>query len=167
MTGWYDIKSLDTINHIEDVTGILQSVEHIQRLIQEEIEKTQLDPSNILLGGFSQGGAIALATALHGKGSNTEKLAGVVACSSYLPIRKELLNEEVKSNCNLLNMPILMLHGDADQLIPLSIGQMSYQTLISNQFVNCQFKSYPNMGHSLCVQEIGDICAFVKKSLKL
>jgi predicted esterase len=70
---------------VEDEDGMLTSVELIRGLIGDEI-RSGIDPSRIVLGGFSQGGAMSLLTAL----TLDFKLAGVVCMSGWLPLQHKI-----------------------------------------------------------------------------
>ena len=80
MPGWFDITSLEFEDREQDLTGMQESVEIVNQLIEKEIE-SGIKPEHIVIAGFSQGGVIALLAALQGK----FKLAGVIALSTYLP----------------------------------------------------------------------------------
>ena len=83
MPGWSDIMGLDA-DSAEDAAGFNESAERIKALIQKEVEGG-IPTKSILLGGFSQGGALALHTSLR----YPSPLAGCVALSSWLPLRKD------------------------------------------------------------------------------
>lgn len=82
MPSWFDLKSLD-VSGPEDVEGINKATETIHNLINAEIADG-IDPSRIIVGGFSQGGALALYSSL----IFPEKLGGVMALSCWLPLHK-------------------------------------------------------------------------------
>ena len=82
MPAWFDLYSLDPTGQ-EDDRGIEKSKQIITNLIEDEINNG-IDPSRIVLGGFSQGGAIAL-TALS-REPRSEPLAGCIALSTYFLI---------------------------------------------------------------------------------
>lgn len=63
--------------------GIVKASETVHKMIMDEIQ-VGIPPNKILLGGFSQGGALALYSAL----TFHQKLAGVVSLSGWLPLRK-------------------------------------------------------------------------------
>lgn len=70
---------------VDDEAGVLKSAEQINRLISAEVE-SGTPPNRIVLGGFSQGGVIALVTGLTGE----RKLAGLMGLSTWLPLRDRL-----------------------------------------------------------------------------
>jgi len=84
MRGWYDITSLEFDSREEDAPGIKESANQVADLIEREISRG-ISANNILLAGFSQGGAIALYAGLTGK----HLVGGILALSTYLPIHAE------------------------------------------------------------------------------
>ena len=155
MPAWYDIYGL-TGNSKEDASGIKTSQEYINALIQKELGKG-IASERIVLAGFSQGGAIALHTALR----YPQRLAGVLALSTYLPLKSTLVAEAHPANADL---PIFMAHGTFDNVISLETCSISLNIL-----KNCQFpvtwREY-NMAHSVCAEEIADILIFLKQVLQ-
>ena len=89
MPAWYDIRNIedDRSSIREDLQGVENSVKVLQSLI--DIEARELKDhgkSRIMIGGFSQGGAIALSALL----KSSDKLAGCIALSTYIPGLKKL-----------------------------------------------------------------------------
>ncbi|WP_369797023.1 alpha/beta hydrolase [Methylotenera sp. L2L1] len=156
MPAWYDIYGHIPITH-EDEAGIKASQEYINSLIINEINRG-VPSERILLAGFSQGGAIALHTALR----YPQKLAGVLALSTYLPLHALLSKEASTANTDT---PILIAHGIFDDIIPLETAAKS-RDLLQNCRYSVNWREY-NMAHSLCDQEIIDIQIFLKQVLSL
>jgi len=156
MPAWYDIYGNIPITH-EDEEGIRASQEYINSLIEKEINKG-ISSERILLAGFSQGGAIALHTALR----YPHKLAGVLALSTYLPLHSLLSSEASTTNANT---PIFMAHGIFDDIISLEMAAKS-RDLLQNCRYSVSWHEY-DMAHSLCDQEIIDIQSFLKQVLSL
>jgi len=154
MPAWYDIYGNIPIVQ-EDETGIKVSECYINSLITNEISRG-INAERILLAGFSQGGAIALHTALR----YPQRLAGVLALSTYVPLHSSLSKEAHAAN---MNTPIFMAHGTFDDIIPLSMAEKSRNLLQSCQY-SVSWHQY-NMAHSLCEQEIIDIESFLTQVL--
>ncbi|TFW73349.1 carboxylesterase [Methylotenera oryzisoli] len=154
MPAWYDIYGNIPIVQ-EDETGIKVSERYINSLINNEISRG-INAERILLAGFSQGGAIALHTALR----YPQRLAGVLALSTYVPLHSSLSKEAHAAN---MNTPIFMAHGTFDDIIPLSMAEKSRNLLQSCQY-SVSWHQY-NMAHSLCEQEIIDIESFLTQVL--
>ncbi|PCI62128.1 MAG: carboxylesterase [Methylophilaceae bacterium] len=150
LRAWYDLYGL-SIGSREDETGIRETQAHIEHLIEQELSNGI--PSNkIVLAGFSQGGAIVLHTALRYR----KKLAGVIALSTYLPL-KSLLNTE-KSPTNQ-QIPIFMAHGSQDEVISMATCQASLKALQTEKYV-VDWHEYP-MAHSVSIDEIDEIRTFL------
>jgi len=155
MPAWFDLFSLDPSGQ-EDERGIDKSKQLITSLIEEEINNG-IDPSRIMLGGFSQGGALSLYIGLSGK----YKLAGVMALSCWLPLHKSFPGALNTSNAEV---PILQAHGDCDPVVPYRWGQLT-STTIKNFVKSHEFKTYKGLGHSSGAAELQDIAQFLQERL--
>lgn len=120
----------------QDEAGILVSREYVNGLIQAEID-SGIPANRIVVGGFSQGGALSLFAGLTAK----VKLAGIVGLSSYLPLDSKFANFVRESDLNH-DTPILMCHGDSDQVVPVNFGKLSFEMLKSQGF-KATMKLYP------------------------
>src|SRR5258706_12170491 len=150
MRAWYDILQLG--GGAEDEAGLRAS----QKITEELIRAQGLPANKIVLAGFSQGGAIVLQTALR----YPERLAGVMALSTYLPLAATVAAERSDANRNL---PIFMAHGQYDDLIPMQRARASREHLEKLGY-KIEWHDYP-MPHSVCAPEIADISAFLGKVL--
>ena len=154
MRAWYDIYSLDIAGQ-QDETGIRSSQKLLEGLIDQQ--KAQgIAPSNILIAGFSQGGAIALQTGLR----YPDRLAGIMALSTYLPMATALASESSAQNRNL---PVFMAHGTFDTVIPVAAAEMS-RDLLQALGYPVEWRQYP-MAHSVSAEEISDIRQFLMETL--
>jgi phospholipase/carboxylesterase len=154
MRAWYDIFSF-TPGSKQDEVGVRVSQTYIESLINKEVARG-IPASRIVLAGFSQGGAIALHTALRQK----QALAGVLALSTYLPLHASLEKEKAVAN---QNTPIFMAHGTFDTIIPISTYYASNEFLQVQHYV-IERHEYP-MAHSVNQQEIDDIRTFLLQIL--
>ncbi|MDH3350680.1 MAG: alpha/beta hydrolase [Gammaproteobacteria bacterium] len=154
MRAWYDILSLERDAPVDE-TGIRDSGEILNALIARERERG-IDASNIVVAGFSQGGAIALHTALR----YPERLAGLMALSCYLPLISHFKDEVVDNPraCNQ-ELPIFMAHGSFDPMLPMQLGRTSAELLLESGF-RVEWHDYP-MAHAVCAEEIDDIRAWL------
>ena len=150
MRAWYDIYGIEPDSE-QDEAGIRQTQSQIEVLIEKELAKG-VPSQKIVLAGFSQGGAIALQTALRYK----KKLAGVIALSTYLPLKSFLATE--KSLENQL-IPIFMAHGTHDDVISLATSKLSLAHLQAEQY-QVQWHEYP-IAHSVSIEEIDEIRTFL------
>ncbi len=147
MRAWYDIVSLDFTEEREDPLGVKESAQQIEALIARENARGVAD-SHIVLAGFSQGGAVALYTALR----HPQRLAGVLALSTYLPLANTLTAEASAAN---RDVPIFMAHGHSDGVIPYSFGQQS-AALMQGQGYSLSWHGY-RMEHTVTLEELRDI----------
>jgi len=153
MRAWYDIFRLG--GGPEDEAGIRASEALLNELITRE-KKAGVPAARIVLAGFSQGGAVALQAALR----HPERLAGVLALSTYLPLSQQVEKERSKEN---QDVPIFMAHGTYDDVIPLHRADDSRRALEKLGYA-IEWHSYP-MPHSVCPQEIADISKFLLRTL--
>ncbi|KAK4189229.1 Phospholipase/carboxylesterase/thioesterase [Podospora australis] len=162
MPGWYDIHTIDgnaeSLRRNEDEAGILVSQAYFHDLIQKEID-SGIPAERIVIGGFSQGGAMSLFSGLTSK----VKLGGIVALSSYLLLSLKFVDWLPKP-CSNQDTPIFMAHGDSDQVVNTELGRKSFSLLKEAGF-NASLKIYPNMGHSACLEELDDMEKFLTESL--
>ena len=153
MRAWYDILQMG--GGAEDEAGIRDAQGLLEDLISRETERG-IPHGKIVLAGFSQGGAIVLQTALRQR----ERLAGVMALSTYLPLSKTLEKERAAENSDL---PIFMAHGAYDNMIPLDRAARSRDALLALGYA-VEWHEYP-MAHSVCPEEIANIAAFLLRIL--
>lgn len=154
MPSWFDLYSLD-INGREDEPGIKRATVTVHKMIQDEI-KAGIDSKRIILGGFSQGGALALYSAL----TFPEPLAGVMALSCWLPLHKSF---PASRRCPD-TVPILQCHGDSDPIVPYKVGQLS-ATHLKSFMKQPTFSTYRGLSHSSSDDELADMKKFVEEKV--
>ncbi len=155
MRAWFDILSLDR-DGLADEAGVRASAGILDGLIQREQERG-IDASKIVVAGFSQGGAIALHSALRSQ----QKLAGLMALSTYMPLASAFENEVLNTGAvETLDLPIFMAHGKFDPVLPMELGRESADLLIASGF-DVEWHEYP-MAHAVCEAEIDDIRRWLK-----
>ena len=157
MRAWYDVSfgDLEGKSRRPDAAGLHESQESITALIGRELGRG-IAAGKIVLAGFSQGGAVALQTGLR----HPDKLAGVMALSTYLPLADSLPLEAAPAN---KATPIFMAHGLFDAVVPLVMGAGS-MTFLSGLGYAVEWHQYP-MQHSVCAEEIRDIGAWLRRVL--
>lgn len=153
MRAWYDITQLG--GGREDAEGIRASQALAEALIARERERG-IAPSRIVLAGFSQGGAIALHAGLR----HTERLAGILALSTYLPLAGTLEGEASEAN---RPVPVFMAHGRFDEVIPIARAQQSRARLEQAGY-RVLWREYA-MPHSVSGEEIADIAEWLLSCL--
>ena len=158
MRAWYDVSfgDLEGRSRKADEQGVRDSGAQIGALIGREVERGTA-AGNVVLAGFSQGGAIALQAGLR----HPEKLAGIMALSTYLPLAAVLPQEAAPAN---RNTPIFLAHGLYDPVVPYLMGATSRATLAGLGY-GVEWHEYP-MQHSVCLEEVQEIGAWLRKVLK-
>jgi phospholipase/carboxylesterase len=154
MRAWYDIRGFGP-GVGEDDEGIVGSQRIVTQFIERELA-SGLSSERLVLAGFSQGGAMALHTAVRYE----RKLAGVLALSTYLPLRTRVAAQAHAAN---RATPILMCHGVRDPIVPVSFGSASRDALLELGYA-VEWLTYP-MDHSVCIEEVGAISAWLARVL--
>ena len=153
MRAWYDI--IEIGGGREDGEGLRASQAAIEQLIAAEVARG-IPASRIVLAGFSQGGAVAFQTGLR----HPQRLAGIMALSTYLPLAGTVEDERSAANRDL---PVFMAHGSVDPVISISRAQQSRKMLEALGYP-LEWHEYP-MPHSVCPQEITDISDWLVRTL--
>jgi len=152
MPGWYDIKGMD-IKDKQDEIGMAESQSLLSTLIEEQISKG-VPSYNIIVAGFSQGGAVAYHTGLRCE----KKLAGILALSTYLAFADNVKSERSEGN---ITTPILVNHGSFDAVVPLELGKASADKL-SELGYSVEWSEYP-MEHQVVMPQIKKIGAWINR----
>lgn len=155
MPAWYDIISLDQNNRKVDELGLLKSRQAIRRLISREYDRG-VPAGRIFIAGFSQGGAVAYLTGM----SHPEKLAGIVALSTYIPSTQLLSDEATDENRTI---PIFAAHGTEDDMVAPKAGLVAKDFLTKRGYT-VEWHEYP-MPHSVCIEEIEAIGVWLKAKM--
>lgn len=156
MPAWYDIAEVD-LSRRHDREGILRSREAVRALIAREVQRG-IETDRIVLAGFSQGGAVALDTGLR----HPDRLAGILALSTYLVLEDELEDELGPANADT---PILQVHGSQDPMVPVERGAAARDRL---RALGCtvRWQEYP-MQHEVCPEELELIGTWLGEVLAL
>jgi len=154
MRAWYDI-AMNDISRLPDERGIRESQIAVERLIARERDRG-VDSSRIVLAGFSQGGAIALQVGLR----HANRLAGVIALSTYLTLENSLEAEASSAN---KATPIFMAHGTQDPVVPLQLAEVS-RSALENRGYQVEWHTWP-MPHAVCAEEIEAVAGFITRVL--
>jgi phospholipase/carboxylesterase len=152
MRAWYDI-AMNDIARLPDEGGIRDSQQAVEQLIARERGRG-IDSRHIVLAGFSQGGAIALQVALR----HRDRLGGIMALSTYLPLQDSLEAEAAPAN---KSTPIFMAHGTQDPIVPLSLAESSAAALRSHGY-EVEWHTWP-MPHSVCAEEVQAASEFLAR----
>lgn len=147
MRGWYDITSLNFDEREQDLPGTQASANAVDDLIEQEIARG-VPAENIILAGFSQGGAIALFAGLTSK----HRVAGILALSTYLPLADTAFEKMMLQADDRKTLPIFFAHGSHDDVIHLKYAEESKDALAGQGF-NVEWSTWP-MAHSVMPEEI-------------
>lgn len=152
MPAWYDILEMSLERKV-DIAQIEESTQQIYDLISREIERG-VKAENIVIAGFSQGGAVAYHVAL----GYPQRLAGLMCLSTYLAT-----NETLNYSAANKDMPILIEHGTHDPVVPVVLGQQATEILTAKGY-DVTYKTYP-MAHQVCMPQIEHIGSWLNKVL--
>ena len=158
MRAWYDIRDFDLANRADEA-GVVESVAQVEALIAREGERG-VPPSNVLLAGFSQGGAVALAVGLQRR----VPLAGLAVLSAYIPLSSQALGALATTMpAAALGQPVFMAHGQHDPVVPFAAGASGVERLAALGF-ETDWRAYP-MAHQVCAEQIRDLGDWMTRRL--
>jgi len=160
MPGWSDILGLSE-DAPEDEAGFNESADRVGKLVEAELGKN-ISPRKIAVGGFSQGGAVALHYCMR----TTHSIGCCLAFSSWLPLRSqypEALADHAKSG----SLQVLQCHGDSDNVVQMPWGKQSNELMAGELGLGSrvQWEVYSGMGHSACPEELQRGAAFLQETL--
>jgi len=141
MRSWYDIKSMD-LDKRADEAGVRESAAKVEQLIKQELNNG-IAADKIILAGFSQGGVISL----HLAPRLPQKLAGVLALSTYMCVPEQLTEEAQQTG-----LSVFMAHGRQDDVVPHSAGRSAFDVLSAHN-MDVSWQDYP-MAHQVCGEEL-------------
>ncbi|RMG34444.1 MAG: carboxylesterase [Gammaproteobacteria bacterium] len=147
MRAWFDLRAQD-LAWSPDLEGIAESAAYLERLMEEQLADG-IAPQRLILAGFSQGGVVALETAL----GLTVKPGGVMALSTWLA-RPAGSGE---------GLQIFQAHGEMDPVVPLSAA-LEARTELEALGAKVEWHSYP-MAHTVHPAEIRDMAGWLRRRL--
>lgn len=153
MPAWYDILEMQ-IDRRVDVDGLLASVASINAFVDREISRG-IKEQNIVIAGFSQGGAVAYHVALN----RSNLLCGLLAMSTYCAVC-----ERLHTHSNLTGLPIEIHHGLHDPVVPEHLGKEASAFLEEHGYAPV-YRTYP-MEHQVCAEQIDDISNWLRSIIK-
>jgi phospholipase/carboxylesterase len=155
MRAWYDIIPTPGGGRLEDEAGLRASQQHIEALIQREVDRG-IPASRIVLMGFSQGCAMTLMAGLR----HAQPLAALVGLSGYLPLPAQTAQERHVAN---QRTPIFLAHGSHDDVVVPARG-MAALTALRGWGYDVSWHTYA-MPHSVCPEEIQDLAQWLRQVL--
>ncbi|KAJ0080965.1 hypothetical protein Patl1_09825 [Pistacia atlantica] len=157
MPSWFDIHEIPvTANSPKDEPGVLKAVQNVHAMIDKEVA-AGTDPKNVFVCGFSQGGALTLASVL----LYPKTLGGGAVFSGWIPFNSSLIE---KFTADARKTPILWSHGMADRTVLFEAGQAG-PPFLEQAGVSCEFKAYPGLGHSISNEELRNLESWIKSRL--
>lgn len=155
MPSWYDIRTLEAGPNREDTEQLARAVAWISALIDAQVA-AGLRSDQVVVAGFSQGGAVTLELALTGR----HKLAGAIALSTYLV---DADNAEQRRQPHNVTTPIWFGHGTLDEVVAHRRGRQAHDALAAlGQPVS--WRDWP-MGHEVNPTEIGAVLRVIAEWL--
>lgn len=151
MPSWFDLYGLDEEAR-EDAEGIERAAARVARIVEREVA-AGIARERVVVGGFSQGGAVALAAGFLGEG-----VGGVVAMSTWAP------RAPLRGKAGWKGGDVIMCHGEADGTVPMVWGRKSAEAL-REKGVEVAIKTYAGMAHGACEKEMEDVKEFLQKRL--
>ncbi|CAI5759712.1 unnamed protein product [Candida verbasci] len=159
MPGWFDIYEFGNPNAKQDIQGFFKSCDVLKSLIKEQIDKYDIKPEKIIIGGFSQGAAVSLATI----SLLDFKIGGCIALSGFCPVKDEL---KPKINSANFDTPIFQGHGTVDPIVNFDYGKKTSELYKSWGFKDLKFHEYDGVAHSASEEELIDVIRFIKNILE-
>ena len=160
MTSWMDILEIPiAVSSPDNGKDIESSIGIVNKIVDAELAKGDIKPERIVIGGFSQGGALAIASSLRLK----KKIGGFFSLSGWC-LPRQNIQELAKTSVNN-NVPVFIGHGTADNVVLYENAEQSKKYFEGAKFKDITFKAYANMGHSSCPEETNDLLRWLSKVL--
>lgn len=154
MPSWFDIHEIPvTASSPKDESSLLKAVQNVHAMIDKGVA-AGIDPNNVFVCGFSQGGALTLASVL----LYPRKLGGGAIFSGWVPFNASLIDQFTS---DAKKTPILWSHGMADRTVLFEAGQAG-PPFLEQAGISCEFKAYPGLGHSISNEELRNLESWIK-----
>jgi len=150
---WFGISRLDPA---VAAAGVRSAAPFVEQFLDDTMAQYGLDESKTVLIGFSQGTMMALHVGLR----RAKQLAGIVGFSGMLA-GPDTLKAEIRSK-----PPVLLVHGDSDEMLPAVLTQRAAQTLNENG-VQVGVHIAQGVGHGIDQTGLSHCARFVLEALKL
>ncbi|KAH0745061.1 hypothetical protein KY285_006718 [Solanum tuberosum] len=158
MPSWFDIHELPVSDSSpKDESDLLKAVKNVHAMIDKEIE-AGTNPNNVFVCGFSQGGALTLASVL----LYPKTLGGGAVFSGWVPFNASILEQQTPE---AKKTPILWSHGMADKTVLFEAGQAG-PPFLERAGMTCEFKAYPRLAHSINNEELKNLESWIKTRLQ-
>lgn len=151
---WFPIPRFDGSSHAQAATGLERSAQDLSEFVDQRLAYEGLGPQAVALVGFSQGAMLSL----HMAPRRAEPIAAVIAISGQL-LQPERLAAETSAK-----PPVLVMHGDRDEVVPFP-----EMTATCNALVAAGFETYGHVmegaGHTIAQDGLATALAFLTKTL--
>ena len=151
---WFPIPWLDGSSEAEAAAGLAASAADLNAFLDARLADEGLPPAAMALVGFSQGSMMSL----HVAPRRPAAVAGVVAFSGRLLVPERLAAEAV------VKPPVLLIHGDQDQMVPFADMELAGRALVA-----AGFETYGHVmkgtGHGIAPDGLGAALRFLKERL--
>jgi phospholipase/carboxylesterase len=152
---WFPIPWIDGSSEEESSRGMQQAVEDLNAFLDALMVDEDLLPEQVCLFGFSQGTMMSL----HVAPRREDPVAGIVAFSGRL-LEPELLADEVQSR-----MPILLVHGDQDDVVPVQSLPQAAEALQNAGFSDVYAHLMKGTAHGIAPDGLSVALAFIRDQL--
>lgn len=155
MSQWFDMHSTEDPHEQENDQDLSPSISRIQTIIAQEA--AAIGNENVIVGGISQGCAVAIHALLNGQ----ERVGGFIGLCSWLPKREAIMQLDRSAN-QAIKTPVLLCHAQDDDVINISFGKELRDTLTSIG-MEPRWCQYEDGGHWVNEpQGVDDIVAFLR-----
>ncbi|KAJ3678426.1 hypothetical protein LUZ60_002229 [Juncus effusus] len=157
MPSWFDIHEIPISSASpKNEKGVIEAVKNVHAMIDKEVENG-MNPENIFICGFSQGGALTLASVL----LYPKTLGGGAIFSGWVPFNSSIIE---KISPDAKKTPVLWNHGMADNVVLFEAGQAG-PPFLQQAGMTCEFKAYPQLDHSISSEELNNLKLWIKSRL--
>ncbi len=154
---WFPIPWIDNSSEEESERGMAQAVEDLNAYLDALMVDEDVLPEQVVLFGFSQGTMMAL----HVAARREDEVAGVVAFSGRLLAPESLADEAVS------RPPILLVHGDQDDVVPPESLPQAAEALQEAGWVDVFAHIMKGTAHGIAPDGLSVALAFMRDKLSL
>ncbi|SHK74967.1 phospholipase/carboxylesterase [Roseovarius marisflavi] len=154
---WFPIPWIDGSSEEEAHRGLMAASEDLNAFLDALMVDEDLLPEQVVLFGFSQGTMMSL----HVAPRREDAVAGVVAFSGRL-LSPEMLQDDTVSR-----PPILLLHGDADDVVPVQSLPEAAEALQGAGWQDVYAHIMKGTGHGIAPDGLSVALAFMRDKLGL
>lgn len=152
---WFPIPWIDGSSEEEAERGMRAAMQDLNAFLDALMVDEDLLPEQVVLFGFSQGTMMSL----HVAPRREDPMAGIVAFSGRL-LEPDLLADEVVSR-----MPVLLVHGDADDVVPVQSLPEAAEALQAAGFEEVYAHIMKGTGHGIAPDGLSVALAFIRDKL--